>query len=553
MEWINSILIEHSVIQAVVVIAMISALGLALGKISVYGVSLGVTFVFFVGIAAGHFGLSIDPQMLNYAESFGLIIFVYALGLQVGPGFFGSFRKGGMTLNMLAFAVILVGTAMTLGFHVVTGVSLPDMVGILSGAVTNTPALGAAQQTLKQMHIDAADPALGCAVTYPLGVVGVILAVIVLRKMFPRRTAETVVAEDKGKHTFIAGFEVRNPGIFGKNVKEVAHLAAHRFVISRLWRDGKVTIPTSDTVLLEGDRLLVITTEAEEESLRILFGEEEKVDWNKKDIDWNAIDSQLVSQRIVVSRSEINGKKLGSLRLRNHYCINITRIYRAGVQLLATPGLVLQLGDKLTVVGEAAAISNVEKVLGNRIISLKEPNLIAVFVGIVLGLAVGAIPFSIPGVSFPVRLGIAGGPIIVGILMGAFGPRLHMITYTTRSANLMLRGLGLSIYLACLGLDAGVHFFETVFRPEGLLWVALGFAITFVPVVLVAVIALKLMKIDFGSLAGMLCGSMANPMALNYVNATVEGDNPAVSYATVYPLSMFIRVIFAQLILMLFL
>ena len=297
----------------------------------------------------------------------------------------------------------------------------------------------------------------------------------------------------------------------------------------------------------------MITTEAEEESLRILFGEEEKVDWNKKDIDWNAIDSQLVSQRIVVSRSEINGKKLGSLRLRNHYGINITRIYRAGVQLLATPELVLQLGDKLTVVGEAAAISNVEKVLGNRIISLKEPNLIAVFVGIVLGLAVGAIPFSIPGVSFPVRLGIAGGPIIVGILMGAFGPRLHMITYTTRSANLMLRGLGLSIYLACLGLDAGVHFFETVFRPEGLLWVALGFTITFVPVVLVAVIALKLMKIDFGSLAGMLCGSMANPMALNYVNATVEGDNPAVSYATVYPLSMFIRVIFAQLILMLFL
>ena len=273
MEWINSILIEHSVIQAVVVIAMISALGLALGKISVYGVSLGVTFVFFVGIAAGHFGLSIDSQMLNYAESFGLIIFVYALGLQVGPGFFGSFRKGGMTLNMLAFAVILVGTAMTLGLHVVTGVSLPDMVGILSGAVTNTPALGAAQQTLKQMHIDAADPSLGCAVTYPLGVVGVILAVIVLRKMFPRRTAETVVAEDKSKHTFIAGFEVRNPGIFGKNVKEVAHLAAHRFVISRLWRDGKVTIPTSDTVLLEGDRLLVITTEAEEESLRILFGE----------------------------------------------------------------------------------------------------------------------------------------------------------------------------------------------------------------------------------------------------------------------------------------
>lgn len=553
MEWLNSVFIDHTVIQAVVVIAMISALGLALGKISIYGVSLGVTFVFFAGIAAGHFGLSIDPQMLNYAESFGLIIFVYALGLQVGPGFFGSFRKGGMTLNLLAFAVILVGTAMTLVFHVVTGVSLPDMVGILSGAVTNTPALGAAQQTLKQMHIDAGDPALGCAVTYPLGVVGVIFAVIVLRKMFPRRTAECIPDEDKTRHTFIAGYEVRNPGIFGKNLKEVAQLSSHHFVVSRLWREGKVSIPTSDTLLKEGDHLLVITTEAEEEAMKILFGEEENVDWNKKDIDWNAIDSQLVSQRIVVSRSEINGKKLGALRLRNTYGINITRIYRAGVQLLATPELVLQLGDKLTVVGEAAAISNVEKVLGNRVVSLKEPNLIAVFTGIVLGLAVGAIPFSIPGVSFPVRLGIAGGPIIVGILMGAFGPRLHMITYTTRSANLMLRGLGLSIYLACLGLDAGVHFFETVFRPEGLLWVLLGFAITFIPVVLVAMVALKFMKIDFGSLSGMLCGSMANPMALNYVNATVEGDNPAVSYATVYPLCMFIRVIFAQLILMLFL
>lgn len=553
MEWINSIFIEHSVVQAVVVVTMISAIGLALGKISIYGVSLGVTFVFFAGIAAGHFGFSIDPQMLNYAESFGLIIFVYALGLQVGPGFFGSFRKGGMTLNLLAFAVIMLGTLMTLIFHVVTGVSLPDMVGILSGAVTNTPALGAAQQTLKQMHIDAGDPALGCAVTYPLGVVGVILAVIVLRKMFPHRTAEVIQSDDRSKQTFIAGYEVRNPGIFGKNLKQVAQLASHRFIVSRLWREGKVSIPTSDTVLNEGDHLLVITTEADEEAMRILFGEEENVDWNKKDIDWNAIDSQLISQRIVISRSEINGKKLGSLKLRNHYGINITRIYRAGVQLLATPELVLQLGDKLTVVGEAAAITNVEKVLGNRVVSLKEPNLIAVFVGIVLGLAVGAIPFSFPGVSFPVKLGIAGGPIIVGILMGAFGPRMHMITYTTRSANLMLRGLGLSLYLACLGLDAGVHFFETVFRPEGLLWIGLGFLITFVPVVLVAICALKLMKIDFGSLAGMLCGSMANPMALNYVNATVEGDNPAVSYATVYPLSMFIRVIFAQLILMLFL
>lgn len=553
MEWLSSIFVEHSVIQAVVVVGLISAIGLALGKISICGVSLGVTFVFFAGIAAGHFGLSIDPQMLNYAESFGLIIFVYALGLQVGPGFFGSFRKGGITLNLLAFAVILAGTLLALLFYAVTNVSLPDMVGILSGAVTNTPALGAAQQTLKQMGIDAADPALGCAVTYPLGVVGVILAIIALRKLFPKRATEVKHEDDKEHQTFIAGFEVRNPGIFGKNMREVAHLIPNRFVVSRLWREGKVTIPNSETVLLEGDRLLVITTEADEDALKMLFGLEEKTDWNKEDIDWNAIDSQLISQQIVITRSEINGKRLGALRVRTHYGINITRISRAGVQLLATPDLILQLGDKLTVVGEAAAIANVEKVLGNRVVLLKEPNLVTVFVGIVLGLALGAIPFSIPGVDFPVKLGIAGGPIIVGILMGAFGPRFHLVTYTTRSANLMLRGLGLSLYLACLGLDAGVYFFETVFRAEGLLWLLLGFAITFVPVILVAAISLRFMKIDFGSLVGMLCGSMANPMALNYANSTIVGDNPAVSYATVYPLSMFVRVIIAQLLLMLFL
>ncbi|WP_276802738.1 putative transporter [Odoribacter laneus] len=553
MDWLRELFVDHSVIQAVVVVSLITAMGLVLGKVKILGISLGVTFVFFIGILAGHLGLSIDPQMLNYAESFGLILFVYALGLQVGPGFFGSFRKGGITLNMLALAVVLLGTVMTILFHIFTGVSLSDMVGILSGAVTNTPALGAAQQTLKQLQIEETDPALGCAVTYPLGVVGVIIALVVIRKMFLDRTVPTPGEDMKSHTTFIVGFQVCNPGIFGKTIRETALLAYHKFVISRLWRDGRVSIPTSDTVLQEGDRLLVITSETEVGTLAMLFGEQEHVDWNKDDIDWNAIDSQLISQRILVTRSEINGKKLGSLRLRNHFGINITRIYRAGVELLATPELVLQLGDKLTVVGEANAIANVEKVLGNKVMSLKEPNLVAVFVGIVLGLIVGSIPFVIPGVSFPVKLGIAGGPIIMGILMGAFGPRLHMITYTTRSANLMLRALGLSMYLACLGLDAGVHFFETVFRAEGLLWLGLGFAITIVPVLIVAFIALKIMKVDFGSVSGMLCGSMSNPMALNYANMIVMGDNPSVAYATVYPLTMFIRVIIAQLILILFL
>ena len=550
MEWLYSLFIEHSALQAVVVLSLISAIGLGLGKIHVCGISLGVTFVFFAGILAGHFGLSIDPQMLNYAESFGLIIFVYALGLQVGPGFFSSFRKGGVTLNMLAIAVVILGTFLAVVCSYTTGVSLPNMVGILCGATTNTPALGAAQQTLKQMGLESSTPALGCAVAYPLGVIGVILAVLLIRKLLVRREDLEVQEKDDANKTYIAAFQVHNPAIFNKSIKDIAHMSYPKFVISRLWRDGNVSIPTSEKIIKEGDRLLVVTSEKDALALTVLFGEQENTDWNKEDIDWNAIDSQLISQRIVVTRPELNGKKLGALRLRNHYGINISRVYRSGVQLLATPELTLQLGDRLTVVGEAAAIQNVEKVLGNAIKSLKEPNLVAVFVGIILGLALGAVPFSIPGISTPVRLGLAGGPIIVGILIGTFGPRLRMITYTTRSANLMLRALGLSLYLACLGLDAGAHFFDTVFRPEGLLWIGLGFGLTLVPTVLVGFFAFKIMKIDFGSVSGMLCGSMANPMALNYANDTIPGDNPSVAYATVYPLSMFLRVIIAQVLLM---
>ena len=550
MEWLYSLFIEHSALQAVVVLSLISAIGLGLGKIHVCGISLGVTFVFFAGILAGHFGLSIDPQMLNYAESFGLIIFVYALGLQVGPGFFSSFRKGGVTLNMLAIAVVILGTLLTVVCSYTTEVSLPNMVGILCGATTNTPALGAAQQTLKQMGLESSTPALGCAVAYPLGVIGVILAVLLIRKLLVRREDLEVKEKDDANKTYIAAFQVHNPAIFDKSIKDIAHMSYPKFVISRLWRDGNVSIPTSEKIIKEGDRLLVVTSEKDALALTVLFGEQENTDWNKEDIDWNAIDSQLISQRIVVTRPELNGKKLGALRLRNHYGINISRVYRSGVQLLATPELTLQLGDRLTVVGEAAAIQNVEKVLGNAIKSLKEPNLVAVFVGIILGLALGAVPFSIPGISTPIRLGLAGGPIIVGILIGTFGPRLHMITYTTRSANLMLRALGLSLYLACLGLDAGAHFFDTVFRPEGLLWIGLGFGLTVVPTVLVGFFAFKIMKIDFGSVSGMLCGSMANPMALNYANDTIPGDNPSVAYATVYPLSMFLRVIIAQVLLM---
>ncbi len=552
MDWLIDLFSQQTVIQAVIVICLLSAVGVALGQIKIFGVSLGVTFVFFAGILARHAGLKIDPVMLGYAETFGLVLFVYALGLQVGPGFFSSLRKGGIRLNMLALGVVLIGTLMTLLFHYFCGVSLPDMVGILSGAVTNTPALGAAQQTLRQAAVGEEGMAMACAVAYPLGVVGVILALVLLRGLYRGEAVQTTRSGRPAYKTYITSFEVRNPGIFNRTVQEIAALSSKKFVISRLWRNGKVTIPTSDTVVLENDHLLIISSEADVGALTMLFGEQENIDWNKDNIDWNAIDNQLISARILVTRPEVNGKKLGTLRLRNHYGINITRVYRAGMELMPSSELMLQVGDRLTIVGEAASVSNVEKVLGNKVTRLKEPNLVAVFIGIVLGLILGSIPLSIPGVQFPVCLGIAGGPIIMGILMGAFGPRWHMVTYTTQSANLMLRGLGLSIYLSCLGLDAGEHFFETVFRPEGAVWLLLGFCITMVPVLIMAFVSVRFFKLDYGTVAGMLCGSMSNPMALGYANTVTGTDVSSVSYATVYPLTMFLRVIIAQL-LMLFL
>ena len=553
MEWLYDLFFEQTALQAVIILSLIISTGLGLGKLHICGISLGLTFVFFMGILAGHLGFAIDPQMLTYAESFGLVLFVYALGLQVGPGFFSSLQQGGYKLNMLGLGVILLGTIMAVALTAITPISMPDMVGILCGATTNTPALGAAQQTLKQLGESTSGAALSCAVTYPLGVVGVILAIIVVKKLFVRPADMEQHEHEDPNHTYIATFQVHNPAIYNKSIQDLVHISTIKFVISRLWRNGQVSIPTSEKILKEHDRLLVITTEKDVQALTILFGEQEKKDWNKEDIDWNAIDSELISKHIVISRPGINGKKLGSLRLRNTYGINISRVLRSGVQLLATPELVLQLGDRLTVVGEAAAIKNVEKVLGNTVKTLKDPNLASIFIGIVLGLIVGSIPIAIPGISSPVKLGLAGGPIIAGIVIGSYGPRLHLVTYTTRSASLMLRGIGLSLYLACLGLDSGVHFFDTVMRPEGALWIGIGFLITFIPVVIMALVALRLCKMDFGNTCGMLCGSMANPMALNYANDIIPNDNPAISYATVYPLGMFIRVIIAQLILMIFL
>ena len=485
--WIESVLFEQSALQALVVLSLIVAAGLALGKLHFKGVSLGVTWVFFVGIIAGHFGLKIDPQMLLFAESFGLVLFVYELGLKVGPGFFSSFRKGGVLLNGLGLALVLLGTLVAISLTWLMDIPMADMVGILSGATTNTPALGAAQQALSQLGISANGAALSCAVTYPLGVVGVILAFVLLRKIAVRPGDISSGAHEDDNQTYIVAFDVENPGIFGKTIRQAATLVQPKFVISRLWREGDVTIPGPETLLRHKDRLLVVTTEKDAEALTALFGAREKKDWNTGSIDWNAIDSSLISRHIVISKPELNGRRLGSLKLRNTYGINITRVVRSGVTLLASPGLILQLGDRLTVVGEERSVEQVAKVVGNSSLTLKDPNMGAIFLGIVLGLLLGSVPIMIPGISVPVRLGLAGGPIIVGILIGRFGPQFHLVTYTTRSANLMLRGIGLSLFLGCLGLEAGEKFLDTILRADGLLWIAAGFIITVVPVLLATI------------------------------------------------------------------
>ncbi len=549
----DSLFTVHSALQAVVVISLVCAVGLIFGKVRVWGVSLGVTFVFFAGIVAGHFGITIDPQMLLFAENFGLVVFVYSLGLQVGPGFMSAFRSGGVKLNMLGLAVIILGTAMAVGFSFGFGIPLSDMAGVLCGATTNTPALGASQQTLAQLGLPTSAPALSCAVTYPLGVVGVIIAILLMNRLWVRPSDVAGPNEEHVNNTFIATLRVQNPGVFGRDMHTVAELTHVPFVISRLWRDGKVMLPSNDTVMQEGDRVLVVTARKDIDTVEAMIGKRESIDWNNDNVDWNAIDSQLVSRRIIITRPEINGKRLGALRLRNSYGINISRIYRSGVALLATPDLMLQMGDCVVVVGSGVAVEKVERVLGNAEKELNEPNLTSIYIGIVLGLVLGAVPLSLPGVTVPVKLGLAGGPIIVGMLIGTYGPRLHLVTYTTRSANLMLRGFGLSLYLACLGLSSGGDFFETAVSRTGATWVGLGFLITLVPVIIVGVASMRWFRVDFGTSCGMLCGSMANPMALNYANDTIPGEHASVAYATVYPLSMFVRVVMAQLMLMAFL
>ena len=557
MNWINDLLWGEGIGHSILLLSFVIAAGIQLGKIKVFGVSLGITLVLFVGIILGHFGFTINHNVIHFFKEFGLILFVYSVGMQVGPGFFSSFKQGGITLNMLACGIAFLGVLTAVILHYATGIPMPTMVGILSGAVTNTPGLGAAQQAFSDMHgVSDNTIALGYAVAYPLGVIGIILSIILIKYIFRvsfDKENEQLNSEDSS-HTNEAkpiSLIVKNPAIFNKTVAELSNLLEHRdFVISRVWRDSnkQIEIASANTVLQENDKVFVITTETDAETIKTFIGEE--IDMERK--QWIRMESQFINRRILITKPELNGKRLGQLKLRKLYGINITRINRAGVDLVAKPGLTLQVGDRVNVVGTETAVSNVEKVLGNSMKRLNEPNLITIFVGIALGIVLGSIPISFPGIPQPVKLGLAGGPLVVAILISRFGYHYKLITYTTQSANLMLREIGITLFLACVGISAGDGFVDTIVNNGGFAWIGYGFIITFVPLMIIGCIGRYFCKVNYFTLMGLIAGSTTDPPALAYSNATAGNDAPSVGYATVYPLTMFLRVLTAQLLILFF-
>lgn len=557
MNWINDLLWGEGIGHSILLLSFVIAAGIQLGKIKVFGVSLGITLVLFVGIILGHFGFTINHNVIHFFKEFGLILFVYSVGMQVGPGFFSSFKQGGITLNMLACGIVFLGVLTAVILHYATGIPMPTMVGILSGAVTNTPGLGAAQQAFSDMHgVSDNTIALGYAVAYPLGVIGIILSIILIKYIFRvsfDKENEQLNSEDSS-HTNGAkpiSLIVKNPAIFNKTVAELSNLLEHRdFVISRVWRDSnkQIEIASANTVLQENDKVFVITTETDAETIKTFIGEE--IDMERK--QWIRMESQFINRRILITKPELNGKRLGQLKLRKLYGINITRINRAGVDLVAKPGLTLQVGDRVNVVGTETAVSNVEKVLGNSMKRLNEPNLITIFVGIALGIVLGSIPISFPGIPQPVKLGLAGGPLVVAILISRFGYHYKLITYTTQSANLMLREIGITLFLACVGISAGDGFVDTIVNNGGFAWIGYGFIITFVPLMIIGCIGRYFCKVNYFTLMGLIAGSTTDPPALAYSNATAGNDAPSVGYATVYPLTMFLRVLTAQLLILFF-
>lgn len=551
MDWLESLLWDStSVAHIVCLYAFVISVGVLLGKIKVFGVSLGVTFVLFTGILMGHFGFTGETHILHFIREFGLILFVFCIGLQVGPSFFSSFKKGGMTLNMLAVGIVVLNIVVALSIYFIANgqVELPMMIGILYGAVTNTPGLGAAQEALNQLHYTGDPIALGYACAYPLGVVGIIASIIAIRYIFrinlSKEEKELQSQESDMKHQpHMLQLEVRNESIDGKKLLQVKDFLGRPFVCSRIRHEGHVSIPSQDTEFHIGDQLFIVCSEEDAAAVTAFIGREIQVDWEKQDMP-------MVSRRILVTKSEINGKKLGSMHFRSMYGVNVTRVNRSGMDLFADPNLILQVGDRVMVVGQQDAVERVAGVLGNQLKRLDTPNIITIFVGIFLGILLGSLPIAFPGMPTPVKLGLAGGPLVVAILIGRFGHKLKLVTYTTMSANLMLREIGIVLFLASVGIEAGEHFVQTVVDGNGLYYVGYGFLITVIPLLIIGIIARLYCKVNYFTLMGLIAGSTTDPPALAYANQISGNDAPSVGYSTVYPLTMFLRILAGQMILL---
>ncbi len=534
--------------------------GIYLGKIKIMGISLGVTFVLFVGILLGHLGYAVNADTLHFLREFGLILFIFSIGMQVGPGFFSSFKEGGVRMNLLAMIGIGLNVAITIAIYYIQGgdrgdTTISQLVGIMSGAVTNTPGLGAAQQTVLQVNSEAYDisqqMSMGYAAAYPLGVIGIIVTMLVIKKIFNVDVNKEIseVEEEKTDSQLaphLVTLKVTNELMAGLTIQKIHTVISANFVISRIEKpDGQIIIPNSQTPLEVDDLVLIVCSAQDEEIFSRFIGP-------VVEKQWEMAQGPVVSRRIVVTKTEYNGVKLGSMRLRMGYKLNVTRINRAGVDLLAAPSLRLQMGDRLTVVGKEADINRLAEKLGNSMRRLNEPNLITMFIGIFLGIIVGSIPFQLPGMSVPMKLGLAGGPLVVAILISAYGTKFHLVTYTSSAANLLLREVGICLFLASVGIAAGKDFAATVFNVRGAIWVGYGFIITVVPLLVVGIIARGKYKMNYLSIMGMMSGNYTDPPALAYANKVANNDSPAVSYSTVYPLTMFMRVIMAQIVILCF-
>jgi putative transport protein len=544
---VSNLFFGDGVAHTILVFALVIVAGISLEKIKIKGISLGVTWILFAGIAFSHFGMRVDPEILHVFQEFGLILFVFSVGLQVGPGFFSSFKKGGVTLNLLALGVVLLGVAVTYVIYLCTGIPISTMVGIMSGAVTNTPGLGAAQQTNIDMT-GAVNPdiATGYAMAYPLGVIGIILTIAALKYIFKinyKREEESFNASDSPQaETCILTLRVMNPALSGMKVGDIHDMIQRNFVISRIHRtDGSIEMVNSGTELYADEEVLVTTSKSAVPAITAFIGKEVKREWNQ-------IDSKFISRRILVTKPEPNGQTLSQLRLQS-FGVSITRVNRSGIDLIANPGLELQFGDRVMVVGTEQAIAEVEKKLGNSLKRLNHPNIFPLFVGIAIGVLFGSIPFTFQNISNPIKLGLAGGPLIVAILISRFGPKYKLVTYTTMSANLMLREIGIALFLACVGLRTGETFIATIVGG-GYQWVAYGILITIIPILTVGIIGRKFLKLNYFTLSGLIAGSTTDPPALAYSNEVAGNDIPAISYATVYPLTMFLRVLCAQLMIL---